>query len=89
MLEKEVKSFGDWSVKNPVKEPSGWYFQHANEFYPDNDDAAVVMMSLQLLDLPDKDRKSRQSSGVSSGLWGCSVMMEGGGLLIKIIIRKF
>ena len=59
MLEKEVKSFGDWSVKNPVKEPSGWYFQHANEFYPDNDDAAVVMMSLQLLDLPDKDRKKQ------------------------------
>ncbi len=57
MLEKEVKSFGDWSVKNPVKEPGGWYFQHANEFYPDNDDAAVVMMSLQLLDLPDKERK--------------------------------
>lgn len=57
MLEKEVKSFGDWSMKNPVKEPSGWYFQHANEFYPDNDDASVVMMSLQLLDLPDKKRK--------------------------------
>ena len=57
MLEKEVKSFGDWSMKNPVKEPSGWYFQHANEFYPDNDDASVVMMSLLLLDLPDKKRK--------------------------------
>ncbi|ODS31553.1 MAG: squalene-hopene cyclase [Candidatus Scalindua rubra] len=59
LLGKEVKSIGDWSLKNPVKEPSGWYFQHANEFYPDNDDAAVVMMALQLLDLPDKDEKRK------------------------------
>ncbi|MDR4497651.1 MAG: squalene--hopene cyclase [Candidatus Scalindua sp.] len=57
LLEKEVRSFGDWSLKNPVKEPSGWYFQHANEFYPDNDDTTVVLMALQLIDLPEKEDK--------------------------------
>jgi squalene-hopene/tetraprenyl-beta-curcumene cyclase len=57
LLSKEVKSFGDWSLKNPVKEPSGWYFQHANEFYPDSDDTTVVLMALRLIDLPDKCKK--------------------------------
>jgi squalene-hopene/tetraprenyl-beta-curcumene cyclase len=57
LLSKEVKSFGDWSLKNPVEEPSGWYFQHANEFYPDSDDTTVVLMALLLIDLPDKYRK--------------------------------
>ncbi|MCP5003377.1 MAG: squalene--hopene cyclase, partial [Planctomycetes bacterium] len=57
LLEKEVRSFGDWSRKNPVKEPSGWYFQHANEFYPDNDDTTVVLMALHCIDLPDKVKK--------------------------------
>ncbi|MFQ5963481.1 MAG: squalene--hopene cyclase [Candidatus Scalinduaceae bacterium] len=57
LLSKEARSFGDWSFKNPVKEPSGWYFQHANEFYPDSDDSAVVLMALWLIDLPDRDGK--------------------------------
>ncbi len=57
LLEKEVRSFGDWSLRNPVKEPSGWYFQHANEFYPDNDDTVVVLNALRLIDLPDRNRK--------------------------------
>jgi squalene-hopene/tetraprenyl-beta-curcumene cyclase len=57
LLRKEARNFGDWSLKNPVKEPSGWYFQHANEFYPDTDDTAAVLMALRLIDLPDKDGK--------------------------------
>jgi squalene-hopene/tetraprenyl-beta-curcumene cyclase len=59
LMKKEVKSFGDWSIRNPVKEPSGWYFQHANEFYPDSDDTAVVLTALRLIDLPDKDEKRK------------------------------
>lgn len=57
LLKREVKSFGDWSLKNPVEEPSGWYFQHANEFYPDSDDTTVVLMALLHIDLPDKYKK--------------------------------
>ena len=57
LLKREVKSFGDWSLKNPVEEPSGWYFQFANEFYPDSDDTTVVLMALRLIDLPDKYKK--------------------------------
>jgi squalene-hopene/tetraprenyl-beta-curcumene cyclase len=47
LLTKEVRRKGDWSVKRPNTEPSGWYFEFANEFYPDIDDTAMVLLGLQ------------------------------------------
>src|SRR6202008_512905 len=46
LLSKEVRKKGDWSVKRPDLEPSGWYFEFANEFNPDIDDSAMVMLGL-------------------------------------------
>lgn len=46
LLSKEVRQKGDWSVKRPHTEPSGWYFEFANEFNPDIDDSAMVMLGL-------------------------------------------
>lgn len=46
MLGKEVRRKGDWSIKRPKTEPSGWYFEFANEFYPDIDDTAMVLLAL-------------------------------------------
>jgi squalene-hopene/tetraprenyl-beta-curcumene cyclase len=47
LLSKEVRRKGDWSVKRPDTEPSGWAFEFANEFYPDIDDTAMVLLALQ------------------------------------------
>lgn len=47
LLTKEVRRKGDWSVKRPDTEPSGWYFEFANEFYPDIDDTAMVLLGMQ------------------------------------------
>lgn len=47
LLSKEVRSRGDWSVKRPGVEPSGWYFEFANEFYPDIDDTGMVLLALR------------------------------------------
>jgi squalene-hopene/tetraprenyl-beta-curcumene cyclase len=47
LLSKEVRRKGDWSVKRPDIEPSGWYFEFANEFYPDIDDSAMVLLALR------------------------------------------
>lgn len=47
LLGKEVRRAGDWSVTRPNLEPSGWYFEFANEFYPDIDDTAMVLLSLR------------------------------------------
>jgi squalene-hopene/tetraprenyl-beta-curcumene cyclase len=47
LLTKEVRHKGDWSVKRPDVEPSGWYFEFANEFYPDIDDTGMVLLALR------------------------------------------
>ena len=44
--EREVRRKGDWSVKRPKTEPSGWAFEYNNEFYPDIDDTAMVVLAL-------------------------------------------
>lgn len=46
MLAKEIRRKGDWSVKRPHAEPSGWAFEFDNEFYPDIDDTAQVLLAL-------------------------------------------
>ncbi len=46
MLKKQVTRKGDWCVKNPKAAPAGWYFEFNNEFYPDVDDTAMVMLAL-------------------------------------------
>ena len=46
ILSKEIRRRGDWSVKRPNTEPSGWAFEYANAFYPDIDDTAMVMLAM-------------------------------------------
>lgn len=47
LISKEVRRKGDWSVKRPNAEPSGWSFEFNNEFYPDVDDTAMVLLALE------------------------------------------
>ncbi|HYK92109.1 MAG TPA: squalene--hopene cyclase [Acidobacteriota bacterium] len=44
---KECRNYGDWKA-NVVQnvEPSGWYFEFNNAYYPDVDDTAMVAMAL-------------------------------------------
>ncbi len=46
LISKEVRKKGDWSIHRPDVEPSGWYFEFANEFYPDIDDTGMVLIAL-------------------------------------------
>lgn len=52
LLSKEAKQHGDWS-KTVRAQPGGWYFEHANAFYPDVDDTAMVLMALNPPPPPD------------------------------------
>ena len=52
MLSKEVRHKGDWAVKVRNAEPGGWYFEFNNEFYPDVDDTAQVLLALNKVDNP-------------------------------------
>ncbi len=58
LLSKEVREYGDWRLKCPNVEPSGWYFEYANEWYPDTDDSAVVLMGLQRVVPPQAGHKA-------------------------------
>ena len=46
LLDREVRSPGDWAHKVKGVEPGGWYFEYKNEYYPDVDDTIMVMMAL-------------------------------------------
>jgi len=48
---------GDWVEKAPNLRPGGWAFQYCNDYYPDVDDTAVVVMALHRTD-PKKYRKA-------------------------------
>jgi squalene-hopene/tetraprenyl-beta-curcumene cyclase len=45
LLDNQILKPGDWSATVKA-EPGGWCFEHANDFYPDNDDTAMVIMAL-------------------------------------------
>src|SRR5258706_16029549 len=52
MLKKQVTHTGDWAVKVKNVAPAGWYFEFNNEFYPDVDDTAMVLLALSRVHHP-------------------------------------
>ena len=59
MMDKQITVPGDWQTKRPHVAPGGWPFQYANDFYPDLDDSAMVMMALAKTRGLDPERKTR------------------------------
>ena len=57
MISKEVRRKGDWSVKRPNVEPSGWAFEFNNEFYPDVDDTAMVLLAFEKARATDQTKQ--------------------------------
>lgn len=49
LVDRQILQGGDWQVKNDG-EPGGWAFEFVNNFYPDVDDSAVILMVLGRLD---------------------------------------
>jgi len=60
ILQKQVRSVGDWKVKDKKGQPGGWYFEFNNEFYPDVDDSAMVCLALTHAEHPN-GRYQRES----------------------------
>ena len=59
LLTKEIRRKGDWAVKRPNLEPSGWAFEFANEFYPDIDDTAMVLLAFVHAKASDPEAQQR------------------------------
>jgi len=58
LLAREIRRKGDWAVKRPNLRPSGWAFEFANEFYPDIDDTAMVLLALSHAAASDPQRQA-------------------------------
>src|SRR5713101_1922528 len=69
-IAKEIRRRGDWSVKRPDLEPSGWAFEFANEHYPDIDDTAMVLLALQHASASDAAAQERCERRAVSWLVG-------------------
>jgi len=46
LVGEEISVGGDWSVRRPDLAPGGWAFEFANDWYPDVDDTAEVVLAL-------------------------------------------
>lgn len=56
LMDHQVLGAGDWQLNNPRVKPGGWAFEFRNEFNPDVDDTAFVLMALQRVAHPDRKR---------------------------------
>jgi len=70
LLSKEIRRKGDWASKRPDLTPSGWAFEFANEFYPDIDDTAMVLLALLHAKASDPVRQYRVESRAVDWLLG-------------------
>lgn len=77
MLSKQVLGAGDWQFKNKDAEPGGWAFEFRNDFFPDVDDTAFVLMALQRVKHPEPER---METAIRLGLqWLLSMQNKDGG----------
>ncbi len=77
LLSKQVLGPGDWQVKNKDAEPGGWAFEFRNDFYPDVDDTAFVLMALERVRYPDP---ARMEAAMRRGIqWLLSMQNRDGG----------
>ncbi|MDP9349345.1 MAG: squalene--hopene cyclase, partial [Gemmatimonadota bacterium] len=80
LLEREVRQKGDWCAYNPRGPVGGWYFQYANEFYPDCDDTAEVLLALAPLAAGSGEAAERVREARRRGLaWLLSMQNDDGG----------
>jgi len=80
LAEKEVRTPGDWSVKNHHVPPSGWAFEFNNVFYPDTDDTMMVLAALARAGVREKSVPPEMNEMFDRALkWLLSFQCKDGG----------
>ncbi len=80
ILDREVRSVGDWKINNPEGKPGGWYFEYANEFYPDVDDSFQVLHALSRVGFPEESAQRSKDAAMERALqWVLSMQNRDGG----------
>lgn len=79
LIENQIFVRGDWSVYNPDLDPGGWAFEFANDWYPDVDDSAVILMVLRRIGVPDADLARRDRAIARGTDWTLGMQSANGG----------
>jgi squalene-hopene/tetraprenyl-beta-curcumene cyclase len=77
LQKREIRRKGDWSVKRPDTEPSGWAFEFQNDWYPDIDDTAMVLLALQYM--PATDGRAQAATKARAIDWLLAMQSKDGG----------
>ncbi|MFB2897610.1 squalene--hopene cyclase [Aerosakkonemataceae cyanobacterium BLCC-F50] len=77
LIQKQILDYGDWAVKNKKGKPGAWAFEFVNNFYPDVDDSAVIVMALNQVKLPNE--KLKQAAINRAVDWIASMQCQDGG----------
>jgi squalene-hopene/tetraprenyl-beta-curcumene cyclase len=78
IMDREIRFRGDWKYKNPADvEPSGWVFEYNNQWNPDVDDTAMVLLALRKV--PTDDVKRRDECFARGMKWMMTFQCRDGG----------
>ncbi|MGO8836320.1 MAG: squalene--hopene cyclase [Limisphaerales bacterium] len=78
LMTKEIRFRGDWIHKNPADvEPSGWVFEYNNQWNPDVDDTAMVLLALRKI--PTDNPKKRDECFQRGLKWMMTFQCRDGG----------
>jgi squalene-hopene/tetraprenyl-beta-curcumene cyclase len=96
LVREEIDHRGDWAVRRPELPPGGWAFEFDNDWYPDVDDTAEVVLALERAE-PTPDVAAAVARGVAwtlgmeskSGGWGAFDADNVRGLMRKLPFCDF
>ena len=77
LASQEIRVAGDWAVRRPTLEPSGWAFEFENDNYPDVDDTAEVVLALRARPATGRRRTTRPCGAACS--WTLGMQCRDGG----------
>lgn len=77
LIDHQIFKKGDWSIKRPNLEPGGWAFEFYNDWFPDVDDSAVILMVLA--DAATADEGTRNHAIRRGANWVMGMQSRDGG----------
>ncbi len=76
LIAQQILTKGDWCIKNPDLPPGGWAFEFVNNWYPDIDDSAMVLVALKEALAEPEQYRDALGRGVN---WCLAMQSKNGG----------
>ena len=79
LLDREIRTDGDWKHMAPRLEPGCWSFEFFNNQYPDMDDSAVVPKALGTVRLSPEGESKKKEAISRAAAWVAAMQSDNGG----------